>query len=493
MSFLLNTNVHRTSADVAVIDERSLTAVADRASGPNQFGAPSTVWADLRRYLRYGGVAEVITPPLPIRVAEAAPVRAALAADSLRVVAEVLAVAHGAAPLRPEPSLLALALAAASPDDVTRQAALLAFRRLARTGRDLFLFATYVQGQRGWGRGLRRAVGAWYNDRRVADLVGVVLHDPSWAGWRHADLLRLGHPKAASAAHDALYCWLLTGTAPDVVCSAEDDAALARLRAVSTLRTGVAPDEAARLIAAHRLPLASVPQWVRAEAAVWPGLIGSLDLIGLAEQLGTMQAAGALVSGSALADTVMERFAGDDRADPVRIMVALRGYGQGTDQHARWEPIPAVIAALEDAMASGAVTARPSDCLVRITVVAEAIADGVEDGRADLAALVALSFAASGRAVPVTVIGDREIEVEIITGQRYGAVLAHLRRAAAAAGPAGRDAPFWLTISGDTGCERPVPVGFASGERVASAPVANIIVRGTGEGVLRLLPELLRP
>ena len=195
---------------------------------------------------------------MPVRTADAHVVRTALASDSLRVVAEVLAVAHGTPPLRSEPSLVALALAAASPDDVTRQAALLAFRRVTRTGRDLFLFATYVQGQRGWGRGLRRAVGAWYNDRRVADLVEVVLNDPSWAGWRHADLLRLGHPKAASAAHDAVYRWLLTGTAPAVVCSAEDDAALARLRAVTALRSGVAPDMAARLIAAHRLPLASV-------------------------------------------------------------------------------------------------------------------------------------------------------------------------------------------------------------------------------------------
>ena len=126
-------------------------------------------------------------------------------------------------------------------------------------------------------------------------------------------------------------------------------------------------------------------------------------------------------------------------------------------------------------------------------MAAEAVTDGVEDGRAELAALVALGFAASGRAVPVTVVGDREIEVEVeaATGQGYSDVLAHLRRAAAAAGLAGRDTPFWLTISGDTGCEQPMSVGFVLDGRVASAPVANVIVRGTGEGVLRLLPELL--
>ena len=47
-------------------------------------------------------------------------------------------------------------------DDETRRAALEALPRVARTGTHLFQFALFVEGFRGWGRSLRRAVGGWY-------------------------------------------------------------------------------------------------------------------------------------------------------------------------------------------------------------------------------------------------------------------------------------------------------------------------------------------
>lgn len=493
MSFLLNANLNRTSADVAVIDERSLATAADRANAAHQVDAAPTVWADLRRYLRYGGVDEVITPPLPIRAADAEPVCAALAVDSLRVVAEVLAVAHGTPPLRMEPSLLTLALAASAPDDVTRQAALLAFRRVARTGRNLFLFATFVQGQRGWGRGLRRAIGAWYNDRPLAELANIVLRDPAWAGWRHADLLRLGHPKAASAAHDALYRWLLTGTAPDVVCSTADSAALARLRAVTALRDGVAPNEAARLIVEHRLPLTCMPPPLRAEAAVWPALIGSLDLDELAEQLGAMRAAGALVAGSAFLPAVVEQLHSDAPADPVRLAAALRAYVHGASGRTWCDPVATVVAAWEHAITRRAALADRLEYPVRITVAAEAIGEKAEGSRADLAALLALSIARTGGEVSLTVVGADEIAVRVSAEPSFVEVQAGLRGASAAAGASGLAAPLWLSISPiQSRHDQSATVGFAADAPISGPAGADVIVRGTGEGVLRLLPDVLR-
>ncbi len=65
---------------------------------------------------------------------------------------------EGRAP-KNDPALFALALAAGSADEATRKAALDALPQVARTGTHLFQFATFVEGFRGWGRSLRRAVG----------------------------------------------------------------------------------------------------------------------------------------------------------------------------------------------------------------------------------------------------------------------------------------------------------------------------------------------
>ena len=53
-------------------------------------------------------------------------------------------------------------MAACAGDDATRRAALAALPRVCRTGTHLLHSRSYVEGFRGWGRALRRAVAAWY-------------------------------------------------------------------------------------------------------------------------------------------------------------------------------------------------------------------------------------------------------------------------------------------------------------------------------------------
>src|SRR5204862_7010225 len=85
-----------------------------------------------------------------------------LEADGALTVAEVVRVsAEGRAP-KNDPAIFALALAAGLGDEPTRKAALAALPQVCRTGTHLFQFATFVEGFRGWGRSLRRAVGRWY-------------------------------------------------------------------------------------------------------------------------------------------------------------------------------------------------------------------------------------------------------------------------------------------------------------------------------------------
>jgi 60 kDa SS-A/Ro ribonucleoprotein len=70
-----------------------------------------------------------------------------------------------------------------------------------------------VQQFRGWGRGLRRAVGDWYLARESDQLAYQVLKYRQREGWSHRDLLRLSHP-AGSGAHRALF---------DFICGREGD------------------------------------------------------------------------------------------------------------------------------------------------------------------------------------------------------------------------------------------------------------------------------
>ncbi|NIO30189.1 MAG: TROVE domain-containing protein, partial [Gemmatimonadetes bacterium] len=78
----------------------------------------------------------------------------------------------------------------------TRAAAYAALPRIARIGTHLFHFVAYAEGLgKGWGRGMRNAVGRWFNDRELGKLVYQCVKYQQRDGWSMRDLLRLSHPK----------------------------------------------------------------------------------------------------------------------------------------------------------------------------------------------------------------------------------------------------------------------------------------------------------
>jgi 60 kDa SS-A/Ro ribonucleoprotein len=68
-----------------------------------------------------------------------------------------------------------------------------------------------IAGRRGWGRGLRRAVGNWYNGLPVEQLAFQAVKYQQRDGWSHRDALRLAHPQATSERHDQVFHWLTRG------------------------------------------------------------------------------------------------------------------------------------------------------------------------------------------------------------------------------------------------------------------------------------------
>ena len=166
--------------------------------GPNSAGGNAwTVdcWTRLRRFLVLGSEGgSYYASEWTLTRENAKAVEQCVGEDGPRAVAEIVRVsAEGRAP-KNDPALYALALAAGLGDIATRQAALAALPQVARTGTHLFRFGGFVEGFRGWGRSLRRAVGRWYTDKPIDAIAYQAVKFRQRDGMTHRDLLRLAHP-----------------------------------------------------------------------------------------------------------------------------------------------------------------------------------------------------------------------------------------------------------------------------------------------------------
>ncbi len=432
----------------SILADPGSEAILDSLSLPADPGVtvhPLDTWSALRRYLLIGGIDRVLADPLPITIADSEPVRTALAEDSLRVVAEVLAATAGG-PSRPEPLLLALALAASADDDLTRRAALTALPRVARSSRDLFLFATFVQSLRGWGRGLRRAVGSWYNDRSPEDLVEDVLSTPGFAGWRHADLLRLGHPKAPTMTHDAIYRWVVTGVSPPAILAdpTVPDAAplLARLAAATALSDTRDGSVAAELIATHRLPLATVPESLRRESSVWEALLPHLRPTELLSALPTLAAIGCLVPSNPVHELVRDRLTHSNanaprRFTPLAVVAARHAYEVGHSTMGRWDVDQRIMEALGRAFDFACLRIETGDQPITLRIPAGTCQQATTGGTfsaLDLAATIAIVLSPAGSFARIEVVGEVTLTLRLLPGAGIDEAVAAISRLAARAG-----------------------------------------------------------
>ena len=179
-------------------------------------------WARLRRFLILGSEGgSYYAREWKLTRENADAVERCVAADGARTVAEIVAVsAAGRAP-KNDPAVFALAVAAGAGDEPTRKAALDALPRVCRTATHLFQFATFVEGFRGWGRSLRRAVARWYARLTPESLAYQAVKYRQREGMTHRDVLRLAHPAARVSAgnptldltdeHRRLFEWIARG------------------------------------------------------------------------------------------------------------------------------------------------------------------------------------------------------------------------------------------------------------------------------------------
>jgi 60 kDa SS-A/Ro ribonucleoprotein len=280
-----------------------------------------------------------------------------LAEDGDRVVRTIVEISLSGRAPRNDPAVFALAVAASLGNDAVRATALQVLPQVCRTGTHLLQFAEAVDGLRGWGRGLRRSIGDWYNAKSVDDLELQLVKYQQREGWSNRDLLRLAHPKPASDAHRALFRW---ATRREL---SED---LPRLSAMERLK-GANATEAATIIRDCRLPREAVPTELLREPQVWEALLADMPFTAMVRNLATMTRVGLLTPGSEAAATIVSRLGDGERlrkarVHPMALLMAQRTYaaGQGQRSSGTWLPAPEVVDALDQAFYAAFTNAEPT-------------------------------------------------------------------------------------------------------------------------------------
>jgi 60 kDa SS-A/Ro ribonucleoprotein len=316
-------------------------------------------WARLRRFLILGSEGgSYYAREWELTRENARAVEECVREDGLRAVAEIVAVSREGRAPKNDPALYALALAAGLGDVDTRRAALAALPQVARTGTHLFRFAAFVEGFRGWGRSLRRAVGRWYAAQPVDALAYQAVKYRQREGMSHRDVLRLAHPAARVGAgnptldvsdeHARLFEWIVRGGSADGLPRVVEG--FVRTQDASRQH------EVAELVREYRLPREAIEPEHLTSQEVWEALLDGMPMTALIRNLATMTRVGVIAPGSDGTSKAVAQLGDADRirrarVHPIAVLAALRTYasGHGVRGRGTWAPVREVVDALDAA------------------------------------------------------------------------------------------------------------------------------------------------
>jgi 60 kDa SS-A/Ro ribonucleoprotein len=299
-------------------------------------------------------------------------VLACIQADGKRAVDRIVEISDSGRAPKNDPAIFALAMAASLGSAETKAYALSKLDKVCRIGTHLFQFAESVQSMRGWGRGLRRAIGDWYTTKSPEDIAYQCAKYQQRNGWSHRDLLRLAKPKAGNS---SLLRWV-TGKPIDAENTVKrikvvngkkeliredkyeaNSAALPKIvLAFEEAKRATTKEEVARIIRDNNLPRECVPtQWLNSPE-VWDALLEKMPLTAMVRNLGKMTNVGVLAPmsdgvGKALLDLASVERIQKSRLHPLAILMALRTYATGHGEKGKltWNPVPQIVDALNGA------------------------------------------------------------------------------------------------------------------------------------------------
>jgi 60 kDa SS-A/Ro ribonucleoprotein len=325
---------------------------------PNSAGGyawPVDDWTRLDRFLVLGseqGTYYIQERALTKENAES--VIRCIAEDGPRTVARIAEISQAGRAPKNDPAIFALALCATLGNDATKAAAFAALPQVCRTGTHLFHFTAYVDGMRGWGRGLRQAVAAWYA-QPAARLAYQAVKYQQRDGWSHRDLLRLAHPKPADEQHGIIYHWMVKGW-EGVGDAPHPDADVRIIWAFERAKRATSAAEIVRLINEYDLPREAIPTACLDNAEVWAALLARMPMEAMVRNLATLTREGEVAPGSDGTRHVVAQLANAERVraarlHPIKVLAALRTYagGKGVRGQNTWQPVAQVNDALDGA------------------------------------------------------------------------------------------------------------------------------------------------
>jgi 60 kDa SS-A/Ro ribonucleoprotein len=269
--------------------------------------------------------------------------------DGVRVVERVAELSDAGRAYKNDAALFVLALAFAEGDTAAKKAAEVALPNIARIGTHLFTLLEYVDGMRGWGRSLRRAVANWYQGKELSDLAYQVAKYQQRNGWSHRDALRLSHPKTADESRNWLYKYVV-GKVQDMTDAPAFIAACEQAKVEKDVKT------LAALVRSHNLPREVVNTELLNDAAVWEALLEKMPMTAMVRNLATLTRAGVIAPMGKWTAEIAARLTDKGRLKkarihPIQLLAALLTYssGQGARGSNEWTPVAQITDALDKA------------------------------------------------------------------------------------------------------------------------------------------------
>ena len=265
--------------------------------------------------------------------------------SGINAVTEIARISKSRRAAKPGPALFALAMAASYGSDKVRKTAFDFLNDVALTGSHLQMFIDYIGPMRGWGRGLRKAVGNWYTQRPLKDAVYQTVKYRQRYNWTHRDLLRKSHPMGDGPWTD-LFAWITHGTMPS-----EDDDNLSLIHAYEEAKVAPATRLSA-MIRRYRLSWEMVPSEMLDKPEVWRALAQDMPMTALLRNLATLTRVGVIAPmESAEVCETLKKIGTMHKIHPIAVLTALLVYkaGKGVRGKNDWIPVPQVVDALDAA------------------------------------------------------------------------------------------------------------------------------------------------
>jgi len=311
-------------------------------------------WTSLDRFLilgTEGGSYYASEKDLTYKAGDAT--RRCIEQDGIRVVKRVVEISDAGRAPKNDPAIFVLAMCAGLGNDQTRKAAFKAIPAVCRIGTHLFTFMEYVEKFRGWGRGLRTAVGEWYTEKSVDDVAYQMVKYKQRGNWSHRDVLRLCHPVIHDVTHsdmprmNSLFRWAV-GKKTEVelpqIVQAEQ----------RMLECNTTKDVIGVLNWCKQYPWEAIPTKHLKEPKIWEALLPRLPYTAMIRNLGRMTANGALTVNNF--SEVTDKLTNQDglkkaRIHPIQVLAAMMTYqsGQGMRGSLSWSPIRQIVDALDEA------------------------------------------------------------------------------------------------------------------------------------------------